>query len=153
MFPELVQEVSSSVVVYTDGACSGNPGAGGWAAVILDGQTHKELSGFEPSTTNNRMELMAVIQALEHLAPHSHMTVYSDSEYVVKGVTQWLGRWKQNNWRTKSKNPVKNIDLWQRLDHAARCHTIAWKWVRGHAGDRYNELVDTLAVAALNACR
>ncbi len=137
----------SGVVIYTDGACKGNPGPGGWGALLQAGGTEKELFGGEPLTTNNRMELMAVIQALSALKRPCEVNLYLDSEYVRKGITEWIHGWKAKGWRTSSKQPVKNVELWQQLDalvHQAG-HRISWHWVKGHAGDIGNERADALA--------
>jgi ribonuclease HI len=137
----------SGVVIYTDGACKGNPGPGGWGALLQAGGTEKELLGGEPLTTNNRMELMAVIQALTALKRPCEVNLYLDSEYVRKGITEWIHGWKAKGWRTASKQPVKNVELWQQLDvlvHQAG-HRISWHWVKGHAGDIGNERADALA--------
>lgn len=135
------------VVIYTDGACKGNPGPGGWGAWLSTGAHEKELFGGEPQTTNNRMELMAVIQALEALKRPCAITLYLDSQYVLKGITEWLPGWKAKGWRTASKQPVKNAELWRRLDDllAQGGHTVDWRWVRGHNGDPGNERADALA--------
>jgi ribonuclease HI len=136
----------SSVEIYTDGACSGNPGPGGWGAVLSYGGHVKELSGGEATpTTNNRMELMAAIQALESLTRPSRVRLHTDSAYLRNGIMSWLASWKRSNWRTASKRPVKNEDLWRRLDAAATQHEIQWLWVKGHAGDPGNERADALA--------
>jgi ribonuclease HI len=133
------------VRVYTDGACRGNPGPGGWGAILqIDGK-EKELFGGEPQTTNNRMELTAVIRALEALKGPCQIEVYTDSQYVQKGISEWLPDWKRRGWRTADKKPVKNLDLWQELDRLAREHRIAWHWVKGHAGHPENERADALA--------
>ena len=135
-----------AVVIYTDGACSGNPGPGGWGAVLRYGRHEKELYGSEPdTTTNNRMELTAPIRALETLTRPSVVLLYTDSTYVRNGVTQWLARWKGNGWRTRDRQPVKNADLWQRLETAMSAHDVEWRWVKGHAGDVDNERADRLA--------
>jgi ribonuclease HI len=137
----------SAVVIYTDGACKGNPGPGGWGALLQAGGKEKELFGGEPLTTNNRMELMAVIQALSALKRPCEVNLYLDSEYVRKGITEWIHGWKAKGWRTASKQPVKNVELWQQLDalvHQAG-HRISWHWVKGHAGDIGNERADALA--------
>ncbi|MCB9928430.1 MAG: ribonuclease HI [Alphaproteobacteria bacterium] len=133
------------VEIFTDGACSGNPGPGGWGALLRYGGHEKELAGSEAETTNNRMELMAVIAALEALKRPSPVRLVTDSAYVKNGITQWLPRWKANGWRTAGKKPVKNQDLWERLDRAAAAHRIAWEWVKGHAGHAENERADELA--------
>ncbi len=135
------------VEIYTDGACSGNPGPGGWGALLRYGSHERELYGSDKGpTTNNRMELMAPIQALESLTRPSTVHVYTDSTYVRNGVTQWLPRWKGNGWQTAAKQPVKNADLWQRLDAAGKPHQVEWHWVKGHAGMPENERADRLAV-------
>jgi ribonuclease HI len=135
----------TEVVIYTDGACSGNPGPGGWGAILRSGGTEKELFGGEPATTNNRMELMAAIQALEALTRPTTVTLYTDSKYVHDGITKWINGWQRNGWQTSAKQPVKNADLWRRLTEAKNGHTITWKWVKGHAGDPGNERADELA--------
>ena len=139
---------------YTDGACSGNPGPGGWGVLLQakDGDTvvkERELSGGEPETTNNQMELMAAISALETLARTSRITIITDSAYVKNGVTTWIHGWKRNGWKTSNKKPVKNVDLWQRLDAAQAEHTVVWQWVKGHAGHPENERADELARAGM----
>lgn len=133
------------VVIYADGACKGNPGPGGWGAWLRSGVYERELFGGEALTTNNRMELTAVIQALSALKRRSAVTVYTDSEYVKNGITQWIRGWKARGWRTAAKQPVKNIDLWQQLDALADAHAVQWRWVKGHAGDPGNERADALA--------
>jgi ribonuclease HI len=137
------------VDLFTDGACSGNPGPGGWGALLRSGRHERELSGGDPQTTNNRMELMAVIEGLRALNKRCSVTIYTDSRYVMDGVTQYLVSWKKNNWRTSSKKDVKNIDLWQRLDSLLPQHKIEWTWVKGHSGHVENERVDALARAAI----
>jgi ribonuclease HI len=139
----------AAVVIYTDGACSGNPGPGGWSAILIYGDRCKEISGGEPLTTNNRMELMAAIAALETLNRPSRVELHTDSAYLKNGITQWIKRWKANGWRTADKKPVKNAELWQRLDEARQRHQIAWHWVRGHAGHKENERADELAREAM----
>jgi ribonuclease HI len=139
------------VEIYTDGACRGNPGAGGWAALLRRGKDEKEIHGAEPHTTNNRMELTAVIRALEALRRPVEVRVYTDSEYVRRGVTEWLESWKARGWRTADKKPVKNQDLWERLDELIVPHRIEWHWVRGHSGVEGNERVDLLANQAIDA--
>ncbi|MFV1464392.1 MULTISPECIES: ribonuclease HI [unclassified Phaeobacter] len=144
----------ADLFAYTDGACSGNPGPGGWGVLLraLDGDTvvkEKELQGGEAETTNNRMELLAAINALESLARPSTLTVVTDSAYVKNGVTGWIHGWKRNGWKTASKKPVKNVELWQRLDEAQRRHTVTWEWVKGHAGHPENERADELARAGM----
>lgn len=133
------------VVIYTDGACKGNPGPGGWGAILRYGQVEKEMFGGEPQTTNNRMELMAVISALEALKKTCAVEVWTDSQYVQKGIAEWLPNWKKRNWMTADKKPVKNADLWQRLEAATNPHHIQWHWVKGHAGHPENERADQLA--------
>ncbi|MBX9589431.1 MAG: ribonuclease HI [Hyphomonadaceae bacterium] len=133
------------VVVYTDGACAGNPGPGGWGAILISGTHRKEISGGEPATTNNRMELMAAIAALETLKRPSRVDLNTDSEYVRNGITAWIHNWKKRGWKTADKKPVKNVELWQRLDEARGRHDVTWHWVRGHAGDPENERADELA--------
>ena len=138
--------MSANIIdIYTDGACSGNPGPGGWGALLLYNGHEKEICGGEPDTTNNRMELMAAIQALEALKQPSQVRLHTDSVYVRDGITQWIERWKRNGWRTAAKKPVKNIDLWQRLERAAERHDLEWHWVKGHAGHPQNERADQLA--------
>ncbi len=140
----------AEIFVYTDGACSGNPGPGGWGAVLVarDGADilkEREISGGEPATTNNRMELMAAIAALEAMERRSKLTVVTDSAYLRDGVTKWIHAWKRNGWRTADRKPVKNEDLWRRLDTAAASHEVAWDWIKGHAGHPENERADALA--------
>ena len=134
------------VKVYTDGACSGNPGKGGWAAIILEGNKQSSISGSENNTTNNRMELMAPIMALRKIKAHSEITIYTDSKYVKDGITEWIKKWKLNNWLSASKKPVKNKDLWIKRDNLCQKHKVIWKWVKAHAGNKMNDLVDKLAV-------
>jgi len=136
------------VEIFTDGACSGNPGPGGWGAIMRTKGIEKELSGGEKDTTNNRMEMMAVIAALEALQRDCSVKITTDSQYVMKGMLEWLPGWKKRNWQTAAKKPVKNIDLWQRLERAAESHQLEWEWVRGHQGHVENERADQLAVAA-----
>jgi ribonuclease HI len=137
--------VSDRVVVFTDGACSGNPGPGGWGAILAWGEREKTLCGGEQLTTNNRMELMAAIMALEALTRPCAVELHTDSQYLRGGVTQWIHGWKRNGWRTADKKPVKNEDLWRRLDAATERHTIDWRWIKGHAGHEMNERADELA--------
>ena len=137
------------VIVHTDGACSGNPGPGGWGAILTFGEHEKELKGGEPHTTNNRMELMAAIAALEALKKPSTVELHTDSKYVHDGISKWIHGWKRNGWKTADKKPVKNVDLWQRLDAALGEHDVHWHWVKGHAGHEMNERADQLAVAAI----
>jgi ribonuclease HI len=137
------------VDVFTDGACSGNPGPGGWGAILRSGAHEKEISGGERLTTNNRMELMAAIRALEALKKASTVVVHTDSKYVMDGITQWLPRWKKNGWKTSDKKPVKNEDLWRALEAECARHQVTWRWVRGHAGHAENERADALARGAI----
>jgi ribonuclease HI len=139
------------VEIYTDGACRGNPGPGGWGATLESGEHFRELSGAEADTTNNRMELTAVIRALEALKRRAVVTVHTDSEYVRRGITEWLPNWKARDWKTTDRKPVKNRDLWERLDELAVGHDIDWRWVKGHSGVPGNERVDALATAAIDA--
>ncbi len=141
------------VLIYTDGACSGNPGPGGWGAVLIAGGRERELSGGEPQTTNNRMELMAAIQALTALTRPCSVDLHTDSQYVRQGITEWLPGWKARGWRTADKKPVKNDDLWKALDAARLRHEVRWHWVKGHAGHPLNERADGLARAAITALR
>ena len=133
------------VVIHTDGACSGNPGPGGWGAVLRYGEVEKEMNGGEPSTTNNRMELMAAIMAIEAVKRPCEIHLHTDSEYLRNGITTWIHSWKARNWKTADKKPVKNAELWQRLDAAQTRHEVHWHWVRGHAGHVENERADELA--------
>ena len=137
--------MSALVAIWTDGACSGNPGPGGWGAILRNGRHEKELSGGEALTTNNRMELTAAIAALEALKAPCRVELHTDSQYLRGGVTEWIHNWKRNGWRTADKKPVKNDDLWRRLDAAAERHAIDWRWVKGHAGDETNERADALS--------
>jgi len=139
----------NDVVMYTDGACSGNPGPGGWAAVMTSGKHRKELSGGERETTNNRMEMMAIIRGAEALKKGCSVDIYTDSTYVMKGMTEWLEDWKARGWRTASKQPVKNVDLWQRLEKVLDRHEVKWFWVKGHSGVPENERADELARKAI----
>lgn len=139
------------VDIFTDGACSGNPGPGGWGALLRIGAQEKELSGYAPATTNNRMELMAVIEALRALKRPVTARVHTDSQYVQKGISEWIHGWKRRGWKTADKQPVKNADLWQTLDGLAAPHAIEWLWVRGHAGHTENERVDALARQAIES--
>lgn len=141
----------SSVTLITDGACLGNPGPGGWAYILRFGDQFKEASGGDPATTNNRMELTAVLSGLEALKRPCAVTVVTDSQYVRQGITQWMRQWKRNGWRTAAKEPVKNQDLWQALDLALQPHQVEWHWVKGHAGHADNNRADELATAAARA--
>jgi ribonuclease HI len=143
----------SQVIIHTDGACSGNPGPGGWAAILAFGDHEKELKGGELLTTNNRMELMAAIAALEALKRPCRVDLHTDSQYLRNGITSWITKWKQNGWRTADKKPVKNADLWRRLDTALSNHEIRWHWVRGHSGHDINERADALAGQAIAEIR
>ena len=138
-----------TVVIYTDGACSGNPGPGGWGSVMLYNGHRREISGGESETTNNRMEMMAVIASLESLKRPCKILLHTDSTYVMKGMTEWLESWKARNWKTAAKKPVKNVDLWQRMEAAIARHAVDWKWVKGHSGVPENERADELARDAI----
>lgn len=137
--------MKNQVIIYTDGACRGNPGPGGWGVVLNYNGAKKELFGGEHETTNNRMELMAAIEALEALKRPCKVKLFTDSTYVLKGITEWMQNWKKRGWKTAAKQPVKNEDLWRRLDNAIARHDIDWKWVKGHSGDLGNERADQLA--------
>ena len=139
------------VEIFTDGACSGNPGPGGWGVILRYGRHEKEMCGGESWTTNNRMELMAAIQALEALTRSTQVTLYTDSVYLRDGITKWIDTWQQNGWRTASKKPVKNIDLWQRLVGATESHQVEWVWVKGHTGHPGNERADALARSGIES--
>ncbi len=139
------QAQSGAVIIYTDGGCKGNPGPGGWGVLMMYNGRERELWGGEPHTTNNRMELMAAIAALETLKRPCRVELYTDSQYLRNGITTWIGGWKARGWRTAQNDPVKNVDLWQRLDEAQRPHKVSWHWVRGHSGHPENERVDGLA--------
>lgn len=142
--------MSTLVHIFTDGACRGNPGPGGWGALLVRGDKEKELNGAESLTTNNRMELLAAIKGLEALNKPSHVILTSDSKYVLQGITEWIGDWKKRGWKTASKAPVKNQDLWQMLDELNQIHTVKWQWVKGHSGHPENERVDQLANDAID---
>ena len=137
--------MTDTIEIWTDGACSGNPGPGGWGAVIRTNGVDTELHGGEPATTNNRMELMAAIASLEHHAPGTKLTLHTDSTYVKDGLTKWIIGWKRNGWKTADKKPVKNQDLWMRLEAAASAHKVDWRWVKGHSGHKENDRADALA--------
>lgn len=141
------------VELFTDGACKGNPGIGGWGALMRFGETEKRLFGAEAETTNNRMELMAVICSLEALTEPCSVSITTDSKYVLQGMTEWLANWKRRNWQTAAKKPVLNVDLWKRLDAAAGGHQIEWHWVKGHSGHRENEIADELANQGIEELR
>ncbi len=148
-----MNSASPKVTIFTDGACSGNPGPGGWGAILRYGDAEKEMKGGEADTTNNRMELLAAISALEALKRPAHVDLYTDSQYVRGGITGWIHNWKRNGWKTADKKPVKNVDLWQRLDEALRAHQVEWHWVKGHAGHPENERADQLAREGLADAR
>ena len=136
--------------IYTDGACSGNPGPGGWGAVIFDNDNNQtNISGKEKNTTNNRMEILAAIMALKKIKSNSQITIYTDSTYVKNGITEWMFNWKKNDWKTASKKPVKNKDLWIKLDKLCQKNKVSWKWVKGHSANKYNNLADQLATSAI----
>lgn len=136
------------VTIYTDGGCQPNPGPGGWAAILITGEAERELSGGAPDTTNNQMELTAAIEALAALKKPCSVTLHTDSQYLRNGITTWIKTWKRNGWKTSDKQPVKNRELWQRLDALTDEHKVTWRWVKGHAGNTHNERVDKLATAA-----
>jgi len=138
------------VEIFTDGACRGNPGPGGWGAILRHGETERELSGAESATTNNRMELMAAIRALEALKRPCEVTLTTDSQYVKNGITEWLPQWKKRGWKTAGRQPVKNQELWERLEAASARHHVHWKWIRGHTGHPENERADALANRAID---
>jgi ribonuclease HI len=138
------------VTVFTDGACRGNPGPGGWGAILVSGSHRREMSGYEPQTTNNRMEMQAAIEALGALRERCTIDLHTDSQYLRTGMSEWLAKWKRNNWRTSDKKPVKNADLWMRLDELAQAHDVRWHWVRGHDGHPENERCDELANRAID---
>ena len=150
---ESAVSTASKVEIFTDGACKGNPGPGGWGAVLRSGTTEKEISGGEAQTTNNRMEMMAAIEALNALKRPCNVTIYTDSKYVLDGITKWVFGWQKNGWRTADRKPVKNGDLWQALVTAQARHKVAWQWVKGHAGHPENERADQLACAAAESFR
>ncbi len=142
--------MTNNVILYTDGACRGNPGPGGWGAYLKYGQAEKKLKGFEQQTTNNRMELSAVIHGLRALSRSCQVELKTDSKYVLQGVTEWLSGWKKNGWKTAAKKPVKNVDLWQALDKELSRHKINWHWIKGHSGEPGNEMADLLANQAID---
>ena len=144
---------AAEVEIFTDGACSGNPGPGGWGAILRASGKERELYGGEPQTTNNRMELTAVIRALEALKRPVRVCVWTDSQYVQKGISEWIGGWKARGWKTAAKAPVKNVDLWQELDRLAAQHDVDWRWVKGHAGHPENERADALARRGIESLR
>jgi ribonuclease HI len=145
--------MNNTVIIYTDGACRGNPGVGGWGAILRYKETVKEVYGGEAHTTNNRMELMAAIKALEALSRPCTVQLYTDSKYVLQGITEWLANWKKRGWKTANKSPVKNEDLWRRLDNAITPHQINWQWVKGHSGDINNERADALANLGIDSLK
>ena len=145
--------MDKTIELFTDGACKGNPGIGGWGALLRFGETEKRLHGGEKETTNNRMELMAVIQGLEALKEPCQVRITTDSKYVLQGMTEWLANWKRRNWQTASKKPVLNADLWRRLDSVAASHELEWHWVKGHSGHRENEIADQLANLGIDELR
>ena len=145
--------MTPSVLIYTDGACRGNPGPGGWGAILISGEHVKEICGGEPDTTNNRMELMAAIQALEALKKPCKVELHTDSTYVMKGISEWIFGWKKRGWKTADGKPVKNDDLWRRLDTARARQDVSWNWVKGHAGHELNERADALARKGLTDAR
>ena len=153
MSDEPIAVTRPAVVIYTDGACSGNPGPGGWGAILMSGTHRKEICGGEPNTTNNRMELLAAISALEVLKGPSKVELHTDSQYMRDGITKWIFGWKRNGWKTADKKPVKNVELWQRLDDAQKRHTIDWRWVKGHSGHPENERADELAREGLKKAK
>ena len=140
----------NEVTIYTDGACSGNPGKGGWGAILINAKETKYMSGSKQLTTNNQMELIATIEALKAILKPSNIALYTDSQYVKNGITSWIFNWKKNGWKTANKKPVANKDLWIELDKYVDFHSVNWFWVKGHSGDHYNEIADDLAVKAMN---
>ena len=144
---------AEKITIYTDGACSGNPGLGGWGAILLYKEHRKEIFGGEKDSTNNRMELRAVIEALKCLKKTATAVVYTDSKYVQNGITEWIHGWKKNGWKSAAKKPIKNVDLWQDLDAESSKHKVEWKWVKGHNGDKYNEIADELARKGVESLR
>jgi len=147
------KSTAEKIVIYTDGACSGNPGKGGWGAILMYNQHSKEISGAQSHATNNQMELKAVIEALKIIKKSHVIEIYTDSKYVMDGITKWVNSWQKNNWLTADKKPVKNIDLWKELLDLTSNHQISWHWVRGHSGDKYNEIVDKLARNAISSIK
>jgi len=141
--------MTDKIKIYTDGACSGNPGPGGWGAILLYKEHKKEISGGQKGTTNNQMEMTAVTEALKTLKKESEITIYTDSKYVMDGITKWIFNWKKNGWKSANRKPIKNVEFWQDLDTEVKKHKIEWVWVKGHSGNHYNELVDELARLAV----
>ena len=141
--------MKSSVIIYTDGACKGNPGVGGWGAILKYKDKNKKIYGYDGNTTNNRMELTSAIKALDVLKEKSKVVLYTDSKYVMNGITIWIDNWKKNNWKTSNKKEVKNIDLWKLVDRLNSFHEVEWKWIKGHSGDIGNEMADELANLAI----
>ena len=133
------------IIIYTDGACSGNPGVGGWGAILMFKEHEKKILGGNKETTNNQMEIRAVIEALKTIKKPAEIIIYTDSKYVMDGITKWINGWKKNGWRTADRKPVKNSELWQELDQEVNRHNIEWRWVKGHSGDKYNDIADELA--------
>ncbi|MBE9503893.1 MAG: ribonuclease HI [Proteobacteria bacterium] len=148
-FIGLTQKKERVIEIFTDGACSGNPGPGGWGGILRSGDKEKELSGYSANTTNNKMELLAAIHSLEALKKRSHVELTTDSSYVRDGITKWIHNWKRNGWKKSNKKPVENRELWERLDAVASKHDINWHWIRGHTGHAENERADTLATTAI----
>jgi ribonuclease HI len=142
--------MNNKIIIYTDGACSGNPGKGGWGAVLIHEGNEKYLSGYDKMTTNNKMELTATIESLKSIKTKSKIELYTDSQYVKNGINSWIINWRKNGWITASKKPVANKELWIALDECAAKHEVIWFWVKGHAGNKYNEIADELAVTAMN---
>ena len=142
--------MNNKIIIYTDGACSGNPGKGGWGAVLIHEGNEKYLSGYDKMTTNNKMELTATIESLKSIKTKSKIELYTDSQYVKNGINSWIINWRKNGWKTASKKPVANKELWRALDECAAKHEVSWFWVKGHAGNKYNEIADELAVTAMN---
>jgi len=142
--------MNNKIIIYTDGACSGNPGKGGWGAVLIHEGNEKYLSGYDKMTTNNKMELTATIESLKSIKTKSKIELYTDSQYVKNGINSWIINWRKNGWKTASKKPVANKELWIALDECAAKHKVIWFWVKGHAGNKYNEIADELAVKAMN---
>jgi len=140
---------SQKIIIYTDGACSGNPGDGGWGAILMFKEHQKQISGSQKDTTNNQMEITAVIESLKIIKKSSEIIVYTDSKYVMEGITKWINGWKNNGWKTADKKPVKNCELWQKLENEVNKHNIEWRWVKGHSGNKYNDIADNLAREAI----